>query len=246
MILKIYYFFYSIYARFLKKHKIVVQKITQVDEHTQTIWFNIPKGFKWIPGSSGLFTFKQSFKKFILDIRYMRWMTVARNEDQTCLEITCRIPGSNSLFKQEMMKLKPGSEMLLYSVHMHCPLVRNDKNLVFLSMGIGSVTYKNLFEAYEMNKLGVKSVTSINVDNHQTKLYKDQFPHVKKVYTKNRLEFQNELDNYLIQEDSVFYIVGSEEFLREMIKKLQTSGISNNDMIIDRSEYMRKRYYNLK
>jgi ferredoxin-NADP reductase len=245
MILKIYYFFYSIYARFLKKYKIVVQKIIQVDDHTQTIWFNIPKGYKWIPGSSGLFTFKQAFSKFMIDIKYMRWMTVARNDEQTHLEITCRVPGSESLFKKEILKLKLGSEMLLYSVGAHCPLIRSEKKLVFLFMGIGSVTYKNLFESYEQNPKGIKSVTSINVDNHLTKLYKDQFPNVEKIYTKHRNEFRQEVSQYLSQSDTIFYLVGSEVFLKEMIEELQTAGIKNQAIIIDRSNLMRKKYYNL-
>lgn len=244
--MRIIYFFYSILVLFKKKHKIKVQKIIQIDAYTQTIWFDMPKNFKWKPGSSGLFCFDKAFSNFIIDVRYMRWMTVARSEDKTYLEITCRVPGSNSLFKQSIMSLEVGSEMILYNVHSHCPLIRTDKHLVFLSMGIGSTTFKNLFESYEENQEGILSITSINVDNHRTNLYYNQFPLVNKIYTSNRLEFQKQLDHYLNQPETIFYIVGSEDFLHEMINKLKNSSIHIESILIDRSRYMRKKYYKLR
>lgn len=244
--MKIFYFFYSIAVLFMKKHRIKVQKIIQVDAYTQTIWFEIPEKFKWLEGSSGLFAFKQAFKRFIIDIRYMRYMTVARNEEKTFLEITCRVPGSESLFKKEVMNLKPGDEMILYNVKQHCPLIREDKHLVFLSMGIGMVTYKNLFESYESDKAHIPSITSINVDHHQTKLYINAFPNVQKYYCVNRKEYNDIVEQYLGQPNTSFYLVGSETFLHDMIKKLKNAGISNHDIIIDRSNYLRRRYYNLK
>src|SRR5690606_9549528 len=105
--MKIFYFFYSLKVLFMMKYKLKVQRIIQEDPYTQTIWFEIPKKFKWIEGSSGLFAFKKAFKRFIIDIKYMRYMTVARNEEKTFLEITCRVPGSESLYKKAIMNLKP-------------------------------------------------------------------------------------------------------------------------------------------
>lgn len=244
--MKIFYFFYSIIVLFKKKYKIKVQKIVNVDQHTKTIWFNIPKNFKWQAGCSGLFGFSEAFKKIIINLEYLRYFTVARNNDKTHLEITLRAPGSNSKFKQKIMELKVGDEMILYSVKMHCPLVRRNKNLVFLSMGIGMVTYKNLFEAFEENADNVKKVTSINVDNHQTNLYHDLYTNVSKHYYPNRITFFEHLDPYYKNSDNIYYLVGSEDFLKEMIKKLKEQGINQQNIIIDRSNFLRRSYYGLK
>lgn len=189
---------------------------------------------------SGLFAFKKAFKMFKVDMDYIRYMAVARNDEQTYLKITTRVPGSNSLYKQAINQLKVGDEMIMYSTAQHCTSYRSDKHLVFLSMGIGMVTFKNLFEAYEIDKTG------INVDKHQTNLYNVNYESVVKYYCKNRLDYKTKVDEHITKSNVCFYLVGSDEFMKEQISYLKAADIDDHQIMIDRPNYHRVRIYGLK
>ncbi len=231
--------------RLKKKHKIYLIDIIDVDAITKTYRFKKPNNLHWEPGSNGLFAFSEFKKKGIIDYSYVRHMTILNCTHDT-FDFTCRIPGSKSLFKKKLTNLKIGDMMYLYDVRHDCPLLRNNKHIVLLSMGVGIVTYKGLFEEYQENKEGVKSLVSINVDRHRTNLYQTVFDsYVEMIYTSNRSAFYNAIKPYLYQENTIFYIAGSEVFHHDLIRFLKDQNIASKDIIIDRQDRYRKSYYGL-
>jgi ferredoxin--NADP+ reductase len=62
-------------------------------------------------------------------------------------------------------------------------------------------------------------------------------------WTKSRVEFYQTLSQIIYDKHSIFYIVGSDVFLRTVIKKLKAFDVKREDIMIDKKDGILQLYY---
>ena len=73
-------------------------------------------------------------------------------------------------------------------------------------------------------------------------LFRSQDETFINIWTKTRVEYYQRLTE-LLRNDSIYYIVGSDTFLRSNIQKLKSIGIKIEDIMIDKKEGILRLYY---
>lgn len=72
--------------------------------------------------------------------------------------------------------------------------------------------------------------------NHQTKMG------IKYIYVESRKELYQEIDNCLKNRDSQYYIVGSDDFIKNLISYLIYNSVKKDNIFIDKKMDLRKTF----
>lgn len=218
-----------------KKHeKITVVDVKHLDNYTKSITFSKPKHLEWEAGANGHFAFKDYDLDGLVDKTLVRHMSFATLPESGQIIINSRVPGSHSIYKQKLNALTIGDEMYLYGTKNRMPLIRENTHIVLISMGIGITSFKTFLDEYKKDSTNIKSMKSLCVDGHLTYLYKGEYlGTIESTYCHNQKTFYNLLES-LIDTNQSFYIVGSDQFLIDVIKKLRESGINKNKIYVDK------------
>jgi ferredoxin--NADP+ reductase len=207
-------------------------------KETITFKFEIPKELSWEPGTHFHLAFTDFIKDSGPDINLVKAFSIMSTEDENYLGFTTRIKEDCSIFKKRLMELKIGDEMLIFKVGNRMELRRENRPLVFISMGVGIATFRPLIKQFKENSEGIKSITSINIDSKREFVYKNEVESVNKEmfvnhYVGSRQELYEKVDKCLAP-NALYYIVGSDNFLRAIIEYLKGHSISKNNIIIDK------------
>lgn len=119
-----------------------------------------------------------------------------------------------------------------------------------LSAGVGLATFRPLVLDYFKQADNVNKIHSLNIDSSKEFLFNDVFePIPDKKFTSqfvdNRTDYYEEVKNLASDRDSIYYVVGSDEFLMENIKVLQEQGIKPEQIMLDKHERQRTEFLSL-
>jgi ferredoxin--NADP+ reductase len=139
------------------------------------------------------------------------------------------------------MNLTLGESVLIYNFSSRFNLRRENRPIIYLSMGIGISPLKAMVETFLINSHQVPSLRSINVSS-PTYNYKSFLPackgltsdflHSKEAYYKVLKESYNE--------NAIYYIIGSDEFIIENITYLKEKGQSFESIELDKKTDKKK------
>ena len=101
-----------------------------------------------------------------------------------------------------------------------------------------------------MQALSIKEMClhyHINVDSNPT-IYKEEFESLnnnqfKNYWTLSRVEYFQRLTEVISQDNTIYYIVGSDTFLRSNIQKLKLAGVKVENIVIDKKDGILNLYY---
>jgi ferredoxin-NADP reductase len=226
-------------------------KITDIIEEIpsiKTFLLEKPSDFNWKEGSHthiGLLGFDAGEKPNKALVRHMSIMTLP---EENKIGFTTRIMEPLSEFKESLSELHIGDEVVLFKVGSRIPLRRENKPIVLLSMGVAIATMRPLIHRFIQDRTGIPRLTNININSSNNFVYKKELTQLENSQYQNhwvdtRSKFYETLDTVTEQDDSLYYLVGRDDFLKDVIKYLKEKGIDETSILIDKKQEKRAKYF---
>ncbi|GIN57316.1 hypothetical protein J8TS2_16350 [Lederbergia ruris] len=218
-----------------------INKIIDETPEVKTYLVDRPEGLTWEEGAHihlALEGFNAGDKPNRSLIRHMSISTLPY---ENLIGITTRIREQCSEFKAILRTLEVGNKVAIFKIHSNVPLKREDKNVYLLSSGVGLATFRPLVLDYFERADNVNQIHSLNIDSSKNFLFTDIFSSASdKKFTSqfvdNRKDYYEEVKKLAADKDGLFYIVGSDEFLKQNIEVLREQGIKPEQIMLDKHE----------
>lgn len=216
-----------------------INKITEEAPEIKTYMLDCPEGFTWEEGAHTHFAFEGFNAGDKPNRGLIRHMSISTLPHEESIGITTRIKEQCSSFKQILRDLEVGDEVAIFKTYSNVPLKRENKNVYLLSSGVGLATFRPLVLDYLKRDDNVNRLHSLNIDSSKEFLFTDIFETTRdKKFTSqfvdNRNDYYEEVKNLAADEDGLFYIVGSDQFLMQNIDVLQEQGVKPEQIMLDK------------
>lgn len=230
------------------KYRIKITEIIDEAPGVKTYLMEKPSDFTWEEGAHthiGLVGFDEGEVPNKSLVRHMSIMTLPEDNK---IGFTTRIKEPLSQFKEKLSHLHIGDDVILFKVGSRMSLRREDKPIVLVSMGVGIATMRPLIYRFLQDKTGITRLININVNSSKDFVYKDELDSLEisnyeNHWLNSRGEFYETLNQVSEQTDAIYYVIGSDGFIIDVIKHLKNNGIAENNILIDKKEEKRSEYY---
>src|SRR5699024_6328784 len=140
-----------------------------------------------------------------------------------------------------------GNDVAIFRTFVNVPLKRENKNVYMLSQGVGLATFRPLVLDYFKCTDNINKIHSLNIDSSKAFLFTNVFESAPdkdftSQFVDNRKDYYEEVKNLATDQDGLFYVVGSDEFLVQNIKVLREQGISLEQIMLDKHEQERSKF----
>lgn len=229
------------------KHTLKIIDIVDEGNNTKTFYLEKPMDFNWEEGSHTHVALRNYDIDEIPNKSLVRHMSIMTCADENRIGFTTRFPEQKSEYKTLLQDYRVGDEIKLFKLGSRMRLRRENRHIVLLSMGVGIATMRPLILTYHQNPLDIPELTHINVDSKYS-IYRNEIEsfsndRFKNYWTSSRVEYFQTLSEVIKKENAIYYIVGSDSFLRTTIQKLKSSGVKVKDIMIDKKEGILNLYY---
>jgi len=225
----------------MKLDRVKLEKIIYEDDKTITYIFSKPQGLRWEPGANIHLAFNDFIKEDQPDKSLVRHMSLNKGWDQGVISITTRFHDPVSPYKARLQKLGLGDEMTVFGVNNKLPMKRLNKPLILISMGVGLSTFLPYIQAYKENPEGITSLLSLQIDRGNHNLYKEVLDFDYQYYYKVRQDLYRAIKD-TFDPSGIYYIVGSNPFLREITSLLLGHGLKKNQICLDKKDQVYKTF----
>lgn len=223
------------------KYKLKIIDIIEEAKGTKTFLLEKPEEFNWDEGNHthiGIVGFDEGEKPNKSLVRHMSIMSLP---GENAVGITTRVPGSYSEFKNKLSELNKGDEVVLFKVGSRMSLRRCNRPIILLSMGVGIATMRPLILSYINDKSDIPYLVNVNVDSSGEFVYKNELEKFtndsyKNYWLDSRVDFYETLSSLADAKDAIYYVIGSDLFITDMIQRLRTKNINDSDIIIDKKD----------
>ena len=167
-------------------------------------------------------------------------MSISTLPQEGAIGITTRVKPECSTFKSILRDMNIGDKVAIFKTHSNVPLKREGKNIYLLSSGVGIATFRPLVLAYLANGEGVPHLHSLNVDSSQDYLFSDVFASTAAFtaeFVDSRPDYYQRVETLAADKDGLFYVVGSDDFLHETIAALRQSGVTPDQIMLDKHDF---------
>lgn len=218
-----------------------INKIIEESPEVKTYFLDCPEGFTWEEGSHTHFALEGFNAGEKPNRGLIRHMSICTLPSESSIGITTRIKEQCSEFKAALRSHAVGDQVAIFKTHSNVPLRREGKNVYLLSSGVGLATFRPLVLDYFANAENVNQIHSLNIDSSRNFLFADLFetaPDKKFTaqFVDNRKAYYEEVKALAKDQDALFYVVGSDEFLRQNIDVLRGEGIPAEQIKLDKRE----------
>ncbi|STO07346.1 hypothetical protein [Exiguobacterium aurantiacum] len=213
-----------------------------VEEAADTYTFRLerPDGFTWEEGAHTHFALEGFNKEDRPNRSLIRHMSISTLPREGVIGITTRIKEECSEFKSILRKMALGENVAIFKTHSNVPLKRVGKNVYLLSAGVGLATFRPLVLDYLADGEGVPHLHSLNVDSSANYLFKDVFTSTDTFtadFVDSRVRYHEAAKTLAQDLDGLYYVVGSDDFLRETIATLREQGIAREQIVLDKHDF---------
>lgn len=220
-------------------HWTKINQIIDENSEIKTFLLDCPEGFTWQEGSHTHFAMKGFNDGETPNRSLVRHMSISTVPNEHQIGITTRIQEPCSEYKRILKNIEIGSEVALFGTSTNVPLKRMDKPIYLLSSGVGIATFRPLILSYLENNEQIPKIHSLNIESTKDYLFPEVF---QSSATKNfiaqfvdtRASYYRELQTLAGDKDGLYYIIGSDEFLRQTIELLRKAGIQTNQIVLDK------------
>lgn len=218
-----------------------INKIVDETPEIKTYYLDLPEDFTWEEGAFthlGLKGFNEGEKP---NRGLVRHMSISTIPNEKLIGITTRIREECSEFKAALRQHSVGDEVALFKIHCNVPLRRENQNVYLLSAGVGSATFRPIVLDYLNDQTNINHMHSLNIDTSKKFIFTDVFkskPEQKFIseFTDNRGDYYIRVEQLASDKEGIFYIVGSDEFLKDNIERLQAAGIASEQIMLDKRQ----------
>lgn len=221
---------------------IDLEEVIPESEDTFTFRFAPVGAFHWNAGANAHLVSREMKTLSVEDKQWRRHMSIMSTKDEGYIGFTTRIREPRSPFKTSLINSRPGDRLRIYGIKNNFPLERQDRPVVLLSMGVGMATMRPLIREYVHDPRGVSKLISLNVDRAEPGVYQAEMdaldaPGFSQEYLKSRRDFLSRVDECLHVQDALYYLVGSDAFLSGTSAYLVGSGVSREQIRIDKKPH---------
>lgn len=218
-----------------------INKIIEETPEVKTFLLDLPEGFTWEEGAhthlalEGFNAGDQPNKSLV------RHMSISTLPNEQTVGITTRIRELCSEFKSILRNLEVGDKVALFKIHSNVPLKRENRNIYLLSSGVGLATFRPLVLTYLERPDHINRLHSLTIDSTKDYLFTDIFEsapdkNFTSQYVDNRKVYYEEVKKLAADQDGLFYVVGSDEFILQNIDVLREQGIKPEQIVLDKRE----------
>lgn len=225
------------------------QQLIQIKDEApgiRSFFFGIPDNLPaWEEGAHIHFAFPDFYEGEKPNRARVRHMSIASLASEKNIMISSRLY-DESPFKRALGKLQIGDEMVFFKVATHLKLRRENRPVVLLSMGIGLAAFRPLALAYQANPEGISTFFSVNVCRQGTEVFKNEFEEHTGEFS--HASWHNSRESYFsalasLPDDAIYYVVGSDEFVRTNLKRLLELNVAAEDIVIDKRPDLREFFF---
>ncbi len=217
-----------------------IQQVVQEAPDTYTFKLELPEGFMWDEGAHTHFALEGFNKEDRPNRSLIRHMSISTLPHEGAIGITTRVKPECSTFKSILRDMNIGDEVAIFKTHSNAPLKRDGKNVYLLSAGVGLATFRPLVLDYLAKGEGVLHLHSLNVDSSKEYLFNDVFASTNGFtaeFVDNRRAYHEAVETLAADKDGLYYVVGSDDFLRETIVTLRERGIAREQIVLDKHDF---------
>lgn len=218
-----------------------INKIIEETPEVKTFLLDLPEGFTWEEGAhthlalEGFNAGDQPNKSLV------RHMSISTLPNEQTVGITTRLRELCSEFKSILKNLEVGDKVALFKIHSNVPLKRENRNIYLLSSGVGLATFRPLVLTYLERPDHINRLHSLTIDSTKDYLFTDIFEsapdkNFTSQYVDNRKVYYEEVKKLAADQDGLFYVVGSDEFILQNIDVLREQGIKPEQIVLDKRE----------
>lgn len=218
-----------------------INKIIDETPEVKTFLLDLPEDFTWEEGAhthlalEGFNAGDQPNKSLV------RHMSISTLPNEQTVGITTRIKELCSEFKSILRNLEVGDKVALFKIHSNVPLKRQNRNIYLLSSGVGLATFRPLVLTYFERPDNINRIHSLTIDSTKDYLFTDIFEsapdkNFTSQYVDNRKDYYEEVKKLAADQDGLFYVVGSDEFIMQNIDVLREQGIKPEQIVLDKRE----------
>lgn len=221
-----------------------IKKIIDETAEIKTYLLERPDGFTWDEGAHTHFAMKGFNAGSQPNRSLVRHMSISTVPAEDAIGITTRIKEQCSEFKSILKQLKIGDEAALFKTYTNLPLRRTGASVYLLSSGVGLATFRSIALDYFNRPEGIAHMHSLNIESSRQFLYPDIFQsapdrNFTAQFVDNRPAYYEAVQKLAADQNGLFYIVGSDEFLTQNITVLRENGISAEQIMLDKHEEQR-------
>lgn len=232
----------------MEKYRLKITDIVDEANGVKSYYFEKPAELDWLEGAHVHIGHIGYDEGELPNKALIRHMSITTLPSENKLGFTTKVPGSNSQFKLRLSELKIGDEIIFFKFGSRMYLRRMNRPLILLSMGVGMSTIRPMLLAYVKDPSDISCLINVNVNSTGEFLFRDEFdPHTNENYhnywLESRMDYTNLVNNLADKEEAIFYIVGSDDFMKDTIKLLNSKGVRNEDIILDRKEEKLSDYF---
>ncbi|MFL0166825.1 hypothetical protein [Candidatus Clostridium helianthi] len=231
----------------MEKYTLKIIDIIDETDNTKTYFFEKPENLTWEPGSHthighiGFDIGDQPRKEWV------RHMSIITLPEENKIAITTRVPGSKSEFKNKLAELKTGDEVVFFKIGSRMGLRRINRPIILISMGVGIATMRPLILSFINDKTNIPYLLNINIDSSDKFVFKNQLDKLadenyKNYWINSRTSFYEMLSKLMKSENAIYYVVGSDAFIKDIIQRLRVNSIKIEEIIIDRKDERKQKF----
>lgn len=229
------------------KYNVKITDIIEEVPGVKTFLLEKPEDLNWEEGSHthiGLLGFDAGETPNKALVRHMSIMSLPEDNK---IGFTTKMMAPLSEFKENLSKLHIGDEVVLFKVGSKMLLRRENKPIVLVSMGVGIATMRPLVHRFIKDTTGIPKLTNININSSNNFVYKNELSQLENsIYQNHWVDTRNKLYETLdtiTKQENIYYLVGSDTFIKDVIKYLKEKGIEEASIIIDKKEEMRSSFF---
>ena len=231
----------------MEKYRLSIVDIIDESPNTKTYILEKPESLTWDEGSHIHLALEDYDKDEVPNKALVRHMSIMSNWDENKIAFTTRFIEPHSPFKEGLVHLTKGDHLKVFKVNSRMTLRRENRPLILVSMGVGLATMRPLIHRFHQDSTSIPMLVNLNVDAHEKALYQDEIEGLRNDrlqlhWCKSRLELFYALECLNI-ENPIYYVVGSDLFLRTILKRLKVKGVSKDSIVIDKKSHMLDLYY---
>ena len=216
-----------------------INQIIDESPEVKTYLLDCPEGFTWEEGAHTHFALEGFNAGEKPNRSLVRHMSISTLPDEKSIGITTRIKEQCSEFKSILKTLDIGSKVALFKTNSNVPLRREDKNIYLLSSGVGLATFRPLVLEYFERSDRVNQVHSLNIDSSKDYLFTNIFASADdkrftSEFVDSREAYYQRVEELATDQNGLYYVVGSDEFLVQNIALLKEQGVSSNQIVLDK------------